>query len=265
MAGERPDLSSGWPDGWERIGPEEGAAVGGLATASILLMVFLNAPDQPRWNSAILFDEGARDVLRASSPGGRSRAGTISDLAYLLAAYPVVVDAGLLTWLGHGKADAALQLALIDVEAMAITTLLTTAMQRSTGRARPFVRTCGSSSPEADCSASANTRNTAFFSGHTSIAFTAASTLCVQHSRLSLYGSADAAVCPVALGGAPTTSILRVVADRHWASDVIAGALVGSAVGALVSSVHLQLDGKGPGGSVSLGPDGRSLNYAMRF
>ncbi|MFL5312200.1 MAG: phosphatase PAP2 family protein [Myxococcales bacterium] len=265
-AGERWDLTSGWPDGWQRIGPKQSAAIGGLASSAILLMLFLKAPDQPRWDGPVLFDDGARNALRASSAQGRSRAGTVSDLAYLLAAYPLVVDAGLVTRLGHGKADAALQLALIDVEAIALTALLTTSMQRSVGRARPFTRTCGSNPlGDPDCSASGNTRNSSFISGHASIAFTAASAMCVQHSRLSLYASANAAVCPVALGIAATTSLLRVVADRHWASDVIAGAIVGSAVGAVVSSVHLQLDGEASGAAVSLGPDGRSMTYDMRF
>jgi membrane-associated phospholipid phosphatase len=101
-------------------------------------------------------------------------------------------------------------------------------------------------------------------SGHASLAFMAASALCVQHSRLSLYGSADAAVCPSALAIAATTSVLRIVADRHWATDVIAGALVGSAVGGVVSAVHLGMNGPA-GAGVSLGPDGRSMTYWKRF
>jgi len=47
-------------------------------------------------------------------------------------------------------------------------------------------------------------------------------------------------VCPAALGIAAGSSLLRVVADRHWTTDIIAGALVGSAVGAVVSAVHLR-------------------------
>jgi membrane-associated phospholipid phosphatase len=265
MAGERQDLSSGWPAGWRRISTKDGAAIGGLASSALALLLFLKAPEQSRWDSAVLFDDGVRNALRASSSQGRSRAGTVSDAAYLLAAYPLVVDAGLVTWLGRGKADAAVQLALIDAEALAISGLVTTAMQRSIGRARPFLRDCGANARgNADCSASANTRNSAFISGHASLAFTAASALCVQHSRLSIYESADAAVCPTALAIAATTSVLRIVADRHWATDVIAGALVGSAVGGVVSAVHLGMNGPA-GAGVSLGPEGRSMAYWKRF
>ena len=264
-AGDRVDLSSGWPADWERVGSKEAVAIAGLSTASILLRLFSKAPDQPRWDSPILFDEGARDALRASSEGARSTAGTFSNAAYALGFVPLVVDAGLLTWLGHGNADAASQLALIDLEAITITTILTTAMQRTVGRARPFLRECAAN-PNADpnCAGSANSRNTSFISGHASLAFAGAATLCVQHSRLSLYGSADAVVCPAALGIAAGASLLRVVADRHWMTDVVAGAVVGSAVGAVVSAVHLRRDGSPPAG-VTLGEEGRSMIYWRRF
>ena len=64
-AGERLDLSSGWPSAWRRIGTEERTAIGGLASSAIALLLFLKAPDQPRWDGAILFDDGVRDALRA--------------------------------------------------------------------------------------------------------------------------------------------------------------------------------------------------------
>ena len=104
-AGDRVDLSSGWPADWKRVGPEEQIAIGSLATASILLRLFLKAPEQPRWDSPIRFDDGARNALRASSESARSLAGDFSNAAYALGAFPLVVDAGLVTWLGKGKAD----------------------------------------------------------------------------------------------------------------------------------------------------------------
>src|SRR5207237_184848 len=71
--------------------------------------------------------------------------------------------------------------------------------------------------------------NTAFFSGHTSTAFTMAAGLCVQHSRLEIYGgAADKIVCPAALAVAATTGLLRIVSDRHWTSDVLGGAIFGT-------------------------------------
>jgi membrane-associated phospholipid phosphatase len=262
-AGERQDLSGGWPADWMRIGPAEGAVIGGLATSAIALQLLLRGPSSPRWDRPILFDDGVRNALRASSPEARSRAAGWSDVGYYgLPLYPIVVDAGLVAWLGRGKSDAALQLALINAEALAINGLLTTILQRSIGRARPFVRACATD-PRPECSD--EDRNTAFVSGHASMAFTAASALCVQHARLNLYGSADAIVCPAALAIAATTGVLRIVADRHWATDVLAGAALGATVGTIVSSLHLRSDGVASTAGLSLPLAGRGIAYGGRF
>jgi membrane-associated phospholipid phosphatase len=251
------DLSNGWP--YRRTGAAEGGAILGVGAGAAALMLFLNAPAEPNWNRSILFDDGARGLLRASEPEDRRLAGTLSNAAYLMAVYPIIVDAGLVTWLGRGQRDAAWQLVLIDAEAIAVEALLSTAIKRTVGRARPYVAGCSETPDEPGCSADPNTRNSSFLSGHSLIAFTAASTLCVQHSRLSLYGGADAAVCPAALAIATTTSLLRVVADRHWSSDVLAGALLGLAVGATVSLVHLHQE------SAPRAASGRAISYGVRL
>ena len=89
--------------------------------------------------------------------------------------------------------------------------------------------------------------------------------LCVQHSRLEIYGgAADKIVCPAALAVAATTGLLRIVSDRHWASDVLGGAIFGTVLGAGVSWMHLRDDGKASP-SLSVGPGGRSLVYGLSF
>ena len=242
-----------WPASWKRIGPVETAAIGGLGLGALLLEVVAKAPSNPRWDSPILFDDSARNALRAGSATGRSRAATASDFGYLgLPIYAVGVEAGLVTWLGKDKADVALQLGVINVEAIAINALLSRVTQKTVGRSRPDAQP-------------GNSDNTAFFSGHTSTAFTSASALCVQHSRLAIYESAaDTVVCPAALTVASATGLLRIVADRHWASDVIAGAIFGTVVGASVSLAHMP-DAETHSASLSLGADGRSLVYGGRF
>jgi len=246
-------MDSGWPERFNRIGAVETVAIGGIAAAAVLLEVLVKPPVAPRWNEAILFDDSARSALRAGSESGRSRAATASDIGYLgLPVYAIGVEAGLAVWLGKGKADAAVQLALIDAEALAINGLLSRVTQKAVGRARPDAQP-------------ATPDNTSFFSGHTSTAFTMASALCVQHARLEVYGNAaDKVVCPAALAVAATTGILRIVADRHWASDILAGAIFGTAVGASVSWVHLREVGAASA-TLSLGPDGHSLVYGGVF
>jgi len=253
-AAEQQKLDAGWPPGWSRIGPIETAVIGAIAVGALVMEVAVKSPVTPRWDEPILFDDSARNALRAGSQSGRSTAATISDIGYIgLPVYAIGVEAGLQTWLGRDQADAALQLALINLEALAINGFLSRLTQKTVGRSRPDAQP-------------GTTDNTAFFSGHTSTTFTMASALCVQHAKLEIYGNvADKVVCPASLAVAATTGLLRIVADRHWASDVIAGAIFGTVVGSTVSWAHLH-DGKGPPAtSLSLGADGRSLFYSRSF
>src|SRR5438067_2797373 len=198
------------------------AGIGATGAAALLVELLLHAPDPAHWTGPILFDGAVRDALAASTPGLRTAASRGSDVGELgLVAYPLIVDAALVTWLSRGRGDVARRLLLVDAEALAINSLLTSLAQRAAGRERPFAQGCGSAG-RAPCT-SADDRNTSFFSGHTSFAFTGATLLCVQHSRLSLYGDGDALVCPLALVVASATGLLRIAADRHWASDVLAG------------------------------------------
>jgi hypothetical protein len=249
-AAEQQTLDDAWPARWNKIGPVETGVVAGIGTSIIFLEFVLKSPSTPRWDKPILFDADARSALRAGSPGGRSRAATASDFGYAgLPIYAIVVEAGLVTWLGRDKGDVALQLALINAEALAINGALTRVMEKTTGRARPD-----------------RSDNAAFPSGHTSTAFAIASGLCVQHARLEIYGgAADKVVCPAALTVATATGLLRIVSDRHWASDVLVGAVLGTAVGGTVSWAHMHDGDGGPSRSLSLGPDGRSLVYGGRF
>jgi membrane-associated phospholipid phosphatase len=249
-AAEPQAVDDAWPARWNKVGPVETAVVGGLGVSLIFTEFLVKAPSTPRWNSTILFDDDARSALRAGSPGGRSRAATASDFGYAgLPFYAIGVEAGLVTWLGRDKGSVALQLALINAEALIINGLITRIAEKSTGRLRPD-----------------GSDTSAFPSGHTSTAFTVAAGLCVQHSHLEIYGGvADKLVCPGALTVAAATGLLRIVSDRHWASDVVAGAVLGSLVGATVSWAHMHDDGRAPTTSFSLGGDGRSLVYGGRF
>jgi PAP2 superfamily len=250
-AADQQTQSDVWPSNWSRIGPvEAGLVIGGLGAGLIVVEFAVKQPATPRWNDSILFDDDARSALRAGSPGGRSRAATASDFLYAgLPFYAIGVESGLVTWLGRDRGDVALQLALINGEALIINGLVTRIAEKTIGRLRPD-----------------GTDTSAFPSGHTSTAFTVAAGLCVQHSRLEIYGGvADKLVCPAALTAATATGLLRIVADRHWATDVLAGAALGSLVGATVSWAHIRDGGQAPTASLSVGGDGRSLVYAGRF
>lgn len=118
--------------------------------------------------------------------------------------------------------------------------LLTELTKISVSRARPYTtRSDYVFSDDADDAKS-------FFSGHSSLAFASATTIgflaSYRHDPMQ-----DGSVSGMSL--ATTTGILRIVADKHWASDVIVGAVVGSSLGIAIpwwmmtqfdSTKHLQ-------------------------
>lgn len=94
-----------------------------------------------------------------------------------------------------------------------------------------------------------------FYSGHTSTAFAAgmayATTYSLRHpqsrSRYVVYGCAGLA------GG--TVGLLRVLGGKHFPTDVMTGALIGSAIGIVVPILHRRPQGM----DVLVSPEGVSL------
>jgi membrane-associated phospholipid phosphatase len=60
--------------------------------------------------------------------------------------------------------------------------------------------------------------------------------MCAHHTHLPLYGggAGDVLACSTALAGATLSGMSRIVADRHYASDVLAAATVGILSGYLL-------------------------------
>jgi membrane-associated phospholipid phosphatase len=71
--------------------------------------------------------------------------------------------------------------------------------------------------------------NLSFYSGHTSFAF-ALATSAGSVATLRGYRWAPA-IWAVGLVAATTVGYLRIAADRHWFTDVLTGAVAGTAVG----------------------------------
>jgi membrane-associated phospholipid phosphatase len=101
------------------------------------------------------------------------------------------------------------------------------------GRARPY--TIGAPPELLESGRDPPDNNLSFFSGHTTLAFaltTSAATIA------SLRGYRNAWVMwVVGIPLAITTGILRMAADKHWASDVLVGAAVGTAFGVLMPTL----------------------------
>lgn len=251
---------------YPRFRVAEYVAAGSVTAAHLALLLGTNRIPEGSWKNGVFFDDSIRSALRASTQEGRDRAGSISDaLWYGTALYPIVIDSLLVPLaFDRGNTDVAFQMILLDWQAEELTGLITLGFHRTVGRARPFLKECTGPG----CSPPNSGNNASFISGHTSTAFTGAGLVCAHHQALSLYGNAvaDAAACGVMLGAAVTTGTLRIVADKHWTTDVIAGAVLGFGSGWLLPYAlhyaHFRAGRHGPTLAVvpSGGPDGFGLS-----
>jgi membrane-associated phospholipid phosphatase len=105
-----------------------------------------------------------------------------------------------------------------------------------------------------------------FFSGHTTIAATSAGLVCANHSRLPLWGHpvADASACALSSTAAVFTGVSRILADRHYATDVLAGFGFGFGIGYAVP-VLLHYSRVKTDAVLSLSPGGPCTGACLRL
>lgn len=233
-----------WPREIPRAGAWDIAATTALGVGSLVLQVTYTAPLTANWTGGILFDDWARRVLRLSSPSARAAASTTSDvLLFTLITVPFI-DAWLGAGVGHGRPDIAWKLTIIDAEALLATSFISLGAQHLIARARPFTTLCVHQPTAGECT-DGSSQYTSFPSGHTSTAFTVALLECVNHAHLDTDHSGwNGAACPVTLIAAGVTGLLRIASDRHYASDVIVGGLIGAGIGFLVPTLHFAVVSK---------------------
>lgn len=123
---------------------------------------------------------------------------------------------------------------LVLAESLAMTLMVTSMVKTIVGRPRPYVFD-SDTSPEKRASRGARE---SFPSGHTSMAFAAAT----SYSYLFQKKHPDSpAVIPVWISShlvASAVAFFRVEGGRHFWTDVLSGAAIGSAIGLLVPYLH---------------------------
>lgn len=271
---DRPSRPIVWRSGWPRFGTADWIITGAGAAIALASAII---PPQPRHiYGGALFDEGVRDAIRLRNPQARYNARDASDVILSLeATWPFFVDALITTWWFRDSRDAAVQMALVDEQALAIVTAIQGATNTIASRERPYGRTCGTpDQPEQTVECEGNVRYRSFFSGHAAFAFMSAGLICTHHLQHGLFGGAwDPIACIVGYTGAAATATLRVMGDMHYATDVLTGALVGTVVGVAVPLFHYRnvtgSDGTKTGRAnnvdVSLIPVGAGLGLGGTF
>ncbi len=189
------------------------------------------APEACRWCASNPIDTAVRDHLRWTVHGGAavtlSNAGAFA-VAPLVGAGILVVSAA-----QQGGARQAWVDLLITAEAVALAGDLNQLVKYSVGRQRPYAR---AGVPNPDTRQGADDANLSFYSGHTSITFSIAA---AAGTVARLRGYRWAPVIYVAGAAiAAGTAYMRIAADQHYLTDVLTGAVVGSAVGAGVPWLH---------------------------
>ncbi|HUM11836.1 MAG TPA: phosphatase PAP2 family protein [Myxococcaceae bacterium] len=241
-------------------------ATGGLAAAAVTVEFVIPSPTVPKWTAQNGFDTGIRDALRLGTDSGRATAGTMSDvLVYLLMAAPFL-NATLVAGIEHERWDVAWRLMVLDAETILLATTIPLSLQKATARERPYVQECGNPSPPSQCSSGG--KYTSFPSGHTTAAFAAVALECFHHGYLDTSHTGwGGAVCPVTIVAALGTGILRIAADRHWATDILVGGAIGGLVGYAVPALHLLGAEKKTGPVVlpTISPSTVGLTLAGRF
>jgi membrane-associated phospholipid phosphatase len=232
--------------------------VGGLflaaesATAAALLFLpdLIPEPGGCRWCSPPGFDLALNGALRSRNP---RRAATISHV-FSGAVTPAISFAGVIVpaLLPGERRVHALQDSVIILSSVVTNTAITAAVKSVAARRRPaffFEREA-----ETEFSGKDFEENASFFSGDTSIAFSAAASA----ATLAFLRGYKTAPLIAGAGGAAALAagVYRVAADAHWPTDVLAGAAAGTLVGA---AVPLLLHGRAPAAAPLSSSPGVSL------
>ncbi len=215
--------------------------IGSTAAGFTLAAAIIHPLPAHQLSGGILFDNAVEKAVQKFGTAPRYAFRDASNVGLSLAAtWPFFVDSLASAWWYRGSRDVAQQMALLDLETLAIAGAVQGIVNVTVSRQRPYGSSCGTAqlpSNAIDCEGSEEYRS--FFSGHATFSFTAAALVCVNHTSTALLGAPwDGISCGAGYVVAAATSTFRVLGDEHWASDVITGALVGTLVGYGVPLLH---------------------------
>jgi membrane-associated phospholipid phosphatase len=227
-----------------------------VATGAMLLLSGVSqleanrlAAPSCRWCQPNPLDRWARQELRWTHP--KSAANLSDVLAYGLPAGAALTLA-LTARAEQAWPREAVEDLLVLTEVMAAGTLVTQVAKFATGRLRPDAWSTGGGGSTADSRMS-------FWGGHSMLAFSVAAGA-TQVGRLR--GRPGWGwLAAFTFAGAAATGWMRMAADRHWLTDVVVGAGVGTAVGLGVPLLVLHPAGERSAVTLVPAPGGLALLF----
>ena len=202
----------------------DGVLAGGFIVATRLAQPFdksaavaLQRPErQKRW----IFQEGARIVRTIAVPG----APIIGTTMYAVGR------------LSHDERLA--EVGLHGTEALFVGEMIATGLKLTFGRARPYADSAGPNPNDWQLFRGVrSSKYQSFPSGHTVAAFAAAAAVSTETS-VWWPAATYAVIGPALYAGAAAVGLSRMYNNRHWASDVIVGAAIGTFAGIKVVRYH---------------------------
>ncbi len=215
-----------WDPRWHRFRIVEYVTTAATGVAAIGVFYFAQPQQTPHWVGPILFDTAVRNTFRLRTRSGLEAAENASSIAALVTPAQSLIDSIVLPAVDRNF-DLMWQLGMMDAQAYALSGLTTASLYDTVGRARPSYSDCkAGTSVDPLCNSG---EFASFPSGHTSVAMTGAGLICAHHEELPLYGAhaLDVAACVEGLTVATGVGVLRLMADRHYASDVLTGGAIG--------------------------------------
>jgi membrane-associated phospholipid phosphatase len=219
---------------------EAGALAAGDATGVLLAPLHWDGSDWMKFGGAAAAVVATGFLLdnRLHDASQRSRTTSRDDAAVTIqkfgAEYSFAVLGGFAVVGFAAKDRAAMNIAVDGLLASAIASGVVAPVSKlAVGRARP-------NAGEGPDSFAPFSSNASFPSGHTTQAFAVASVIAAHDGRLW--------VSVVSYGLAGSVGFARVEQDAHWASDVLAGAILGTVVGNAVVKVNDAIRAKRAGG-----------------
>ena len=187
-------------------------------------------PDQ-RFRGPAPLDSTLRSWLRVNDSAKAESIAETSDYIWYGTQYfsffdsivtPLVSD--------RGNFEVAWQLSMINWQGIGLSFFFTRLAHATVGRSRPSQYGC---SQEPGAAFPCTSAGPSFPSGHTSMSAVGAGLACSHHMALPLYGGGvpDAAICGLLGASTLTVGTMRLMSDRHWASDVLFGLVIGGGIG----------------------------------
>lgn len=211
-----------WPARYRPFQAGDYVWTGAMLAAYSYLEFGTEVTTHPKWDRPILFDEQANELLHVEDPDVRKRWLRYADVGRVITWVAPWATATIMPLVDRFNWRVAVDLNLINAQAFALTGFLSRVGHVFIGRERPD-----------------GTNSASFPAGHAAGSFVGASTSCVHHLVLGLFGhiALDASWCVALSGLAVTVAMGREAAGKHWATDTFGAFLVGVGSGVVIPLV----------------------------